>query len=74
MMKYEQGVQNGYPARPQRAQRRRRTLRYVESLSEVENKAGSRFQHPALVGVADAASVYQLQKLQPGLRLTAKGA
>ena len=73
MMKYEQGAQNGYPARPQRAQRR--DVRFgTLSLYAKREQSWKPFSTPCLVGVADAALVYQLQKLQPGLRLTAKGA
>jgi len=32
------------------------------------------FFNVLLIGVADAASVYKFQELQPGLRLTAEGA
>ena len=46
---------------------------YVEEAFEARTQLGD-FFNVLLIGVAYAASPYQLQKLQPGLRLTAEGA
>jgi hypothetical protein len=47
--------------------------RYVEDLNDARTTLED-FLNLLLIGVADAAPVNQLQKLQPGLRLTAEGA
>ncbi len=73
MMRQRQGVQNGYPARPQRAQRR--GVRFgTLSLYAKREQSWQPFSTPCLIGVGDAASAYKLQKFLPGLRLTAEGA
>lgn len=45
----------------------------LEPLSELRTQLGD-FFNVLLIGVAYGASSYQLEKFQPGLRLTAEGA
>ena len=68
-----QDVQKVHPARPQRVKVRGVPVGYVEDLNDARTQLGD-FFNVLLIGVAYAASSYQLQKLQPGLRLTAEGA
>jgi hypothetical protein len=68
-----QDVQKGHPARPQRVKVRGVPSGYVEDLNDARTTLGD-FFNVLLIEVADSAPVNQLQKLQPGLRLTAEGA
>jgi hypothetical protein len=58
-----------------RRKHRRRSPCYVEDAFEARTQLGEGgFFNVLLIGVTYAASSYELEELQPGLRLTAEGA
>jgi hypothetical protein len=68
MMKYQQGVQNGFPARPQRAQRRRVLFQYVEPLTEARTKPGKGASWRARAGRVRKEAVFNTLPSRSRLR------
>jgi hypothetical protein len=73
MMKERQGVQNSFQARPQRVKTGDAPSGVRWDLNDARTQLGD-FFNVLLIGVAYAASSYELQELGSGLRLTTEGA